>query len=105
MQKLEVFSPIGDDTMARKAVASPLDTLDGKTIGEVWNGVYKGTETFPVLRELLQQRFPGLKVIPFTEFPANYGGETRKEQAEAARRIAELAKAKGCDAIITGNGA
>ena len=47
MQKLEVFSPIGDDTMARKAVAPPLDTLDGKTIGEVWNGVYKGTETFP----------------------------------------------------------
>jgi len=105
MQKLEVWSPIGEDTMAPKGVTPPLDTLDGKTIGEVWNGVYKGSETFPVLRELLQERFPRLKIIPYTEFPANYGGETRQAQAEAARSIAALAKEKGCDAIITGNGA
>ena len=105
MQKLDVISPVGDETVTRKAVAPPIDTLEGKTIAEVWNGVYKGDETFPKLRALLKQRFPGLKIIPYTEFPANYGGETRKEQQEAAKRIAELAKEKGCDAVITGNGA
>ena len=105
MEKLEVLSPVGEETIKHKAVAPPLAKIEGMTIGEVWNGVYKGNETFPILREFLKERFPGIKIIPYTEFPANYGGETRKEQQEAARRIAELAKEKGCDAIITGNGA
>ena len=105
MEKLEVLSPIGEETIKHQAVAPPVASFEGITIGEVWNGVYKGNETFPILRESLKQRFPGITIVPYTEFPANYGGETRKEQQEAARRIAELAKEKGCDAIITGNGA
>lgn len=105
MEKFEVLSPAGDETITRKTVAPGIDTLDGKTIGEVWNGVYKGNETFPVLRALLKQRYPGVKIIPYTEFPANYGGETRSEQSEAAGKIAALAKELGCDAVITGNGA
>src|SRR4030095_5509562 len=99
MEKLDVLSPAGDETITRKTAAPGIDTLDGKTIAEVWNGVYKGNETFPVLRELLKQRYPGVKIIPYTEFPANYGGETRKEQSEAARKVAALAKELGCDAV------
>jgi hypothetical protein len=105
MEKFDVLSPVGDETITRKTVSPCIDTFEGKTIGEVWNGVYKGNATFPVLRELLKERYPGVKVIPYTEFPAGYGGETIREQRDSARKIAALAKEKGCDAVITGNGA
>ena len=105
MEKFDVSSPLGDETITRKSVAPRIDTLDGKTIGEVWNGVYKGDSTFPVLREVLKRKYPGVKVIPYTEFPAGYGGETLGEQRESARKIAAMALERGCDAIITGNGA
>lgn len=105
MEQFEVLSPAGGETIKRKTVARSLDGFEGKTICEVWNGVYKGNDTFPALRELLKQKYPGVKVIPYTEFPSNYGGETLTEQRAAAQRIALMAKEKGGDALISGNGA
>lgn len=105
MEKFELVSPAGGENTKRRVVAPPLDTFEGKTVCEVWNGVYKGNETFPILRELLRQQYPGIKIIPYTEFPSNYGGETLSEQRAAAQNIAAMAKKKGCDALISGNGA
>ncbi len=105
MEKFEVVSPAGSETIKQQTASAPLHNFDGKTICEVWNGVYKGDESFPALRDLLKQRFPGVKIIPYTEFPSNCGGETLTKQKESARRIAVLAKEKGCDALISGNGA
>lgn len=105
MEKFAVLSPAGAETIKRTTVAPPLDGFEGKTICEVWNGVYKGNDTFPALRELLKQKYPGVRVIPYTEFPSNYGGETLTEQRASAQQIARMAKEKGCDALISGNGA
>ncbi|HEV8518591.1 MAG TPA: hypothetical protein VGQ54_08450 [Burkholderiales bacterium] len=105
MEIFEVLSPAGSEIIKRKSIAPRLDNFDGKTVGEVWNGVYKGNDSFPALREQLKQRYPGLKVIPYTEFPFRYGGDTLTQQKEFARHIAALAKEKGCDALISGNGA
>jgi hypothetical protein len=105
MEKYEVVSPVGRDAVERARGAARLERLEGKTLGEFWNGVFKGDETFPVIRRLLQQRFPGLEVVPFTEFPHAPGSDHPSKQRELARRMAELAQAKGCDAVISGNGA
>ena len=105
MQKHEVVSPLGLDAVGQVAGAARLDSLDGKTVGEFWNGVFKGDQTFPVIRRLLQQRFRRLTVIPFTEFPHAPGSDHPAKQGEHAQRMAILAKEKGCDAVISGNGA
>ena len=105
MEKLSVVSPVGLDAVEVKRAAPRLDDLNGKTVGELWNGVFKGDLTFPVIRRLLQQRFPRLNIIPFAEFPHLPGSDHPKEQWERARLIAALAKEKGCDAVISGNGA
>jgi len=105
MEMFDVIRPVGGETIKRKSIAPRLDNLDGKTIGEIWNGVYKGNDSFPALRKLLRQRYPNVKIIPYTEFPSNYGGETLREQMESARKLANSFKEKGCDAIISGNGA
>ncbi len=105
MPKIEVVSPAGLEVVKRSGSAPRLASLDGKTIGEVWNGVFKGDFTFPIIRKLLQQKYPGLRIIPYTEFPHTPGSDNPTQQRERARRIAELAKEKGCDAVISGNGA
>ncbi|MGE0556832.1 MAG: hypothetical protein AB7E73_01565 [Burkholderiales bacterium] len=105
MEKLEVVSPAGLAAVAASGAAPRLADLDGKTVGEFWNGVFKGDITFPVIRRLLQSRYPHLRIIPYTEFPHAHGSDNPAEQRERARRLAALAKEKGCDAVISGNGA
>ncbi len=105
METIEVVSPVGDETAAQTTTAPRLHDLAGKTVGETWNGLFKGDFTFPLIRKLLQERCPGIKVIPYTEFPFLHGGDNPTYQADLARRIAALAREKGCDALISGNGA
>ena len=105
MERFEVVSPLGLEAVAQAGAAPRLDTLEGKTVGEFWNGVFKGDQTFPVIRRLLQQKFPRLKVIPYTEFPHARGSDHPAHQRELAHRMAALAREKGCDAVISGNGA
>ena len=104
MEKFEVLSPLGGLVVDRKNVAPRLDTLQGKTVGETWNEDFKGDFMFPVYRELLKERYPGVKVIPYTEFPFSTLRGTPEYQRELARRIAAVAKEKGCDALISGKG-
>lgn len=105
MEKMEVVSPAGGAIVEQKTVAPRLDHLEGKTIGETWNGVFKGDYTFPIIREMLKRKYPGVKVIPYTEFHHFYGADNPTHQWELARQMAALAKEKGCDALISGNGA
>jgi hypothetical protein len=103
-EKLRVISPEGLPQGAAQDASEPLDTLAGKTIGEVYNNHFKGELMFQTYRRLLKQRFPGVKIVPFDEFPIVYVGGDPASQKRIAKDIAALAKERGCDAIITGNG-
>ncbi len=105
MEKLSVVSPLGLEVVKSSGSAPRLDTLAGKTIGEVWNGVFKGSFTFPVLRRFLQQKYPGLKIVPYTEFPHAPHSDNPARQKELADEVVAIAQRTGCDALIMGNGA
>ncbi|MBX3665835.1 MAG: hypothetical protein KF834_09120 [Burkholderiales bacterium] len=105
MEKIEVVSPLGLEAVKLAGNARRLDGLEGKTIGEFWNGVFKGDISFPIIRRLLLQRFPRLKIIPYSEFPHEPASDHPSKQRELAQRMASLAKERGCDAVISGNGA
>ena len=100
-----VHSPLGGETLAQQSLARRLDHLDGKTIGESWNGDFKGDLTFPIIRKLLQERYPGITIVPYDEFPYLHGADDPAHQKALARQIAARAKELGCDAVISGNGA
>jgi len=102
--KNQVISPEGLPLAAIKGLSRHIDTLEGKTIGEVYNNHFKGELMFQTYRQLFKDKFPGVKVIPFTEFPTVFVGGDPESQKKTAREIAALAKERGCDAIITGNG-
>ena len=105
MEQLSVISPAGVQVVEQRGIAPRLPSLAGTTVGEIWNGVFKGDETFPVLREMFRTRFPDTKIVPYTEFPFFPGDDRPHAQQEVARQIAALAQEKGCDAVISGNGA
>ena len=102
--RFSVISPEGLPLGATGSVSRQLDSLEGKTIGEVYNNHFKGELMFTTYRRLFEQRYRGIKIIPFTEFPIVYVGGDAASQKKIAKEIAALAKERGCDAIITGNG-
>ena len=63
MEKMSVISPGGLEFIDHKEAAPRLNDLAGKTVGEIWNGVFKGNDTFPIVREMLKWKFPGINVI------------------------------------------
>lgn len=101
----EVVNPLGEPVVNTITMAPRLNTLEGKTIGEIWNGGFRGDETFPMIRKMLRERYPAIKVIPYTEFPlvtiASLHPEKKKKTLEDLR--AKI-KEKGCEAAIMGNG-
>ncbi len=103
-QKMGVISPEGLQLKATGGVSRHLDTLNGKTIGEVYNNHFKGEFMFQTYRRLLKEKYPGVKIIPYTEFPIIYVGGDPASQKKTAADAAALAREWGCDAIITGNG-
>ncbi|MBI2906235.1 MAG: hypothetical protein HYX92_01125 [Chloroflexi bacterium] len=100
----EVVSPLGEAAIDTVSVARGLLDLNGKTIGEVWNGGYRGELTFPIIRELLRRRYPDVKFVPYTEFPIQDIHGSTAELHGRAEAAAAIALEKGCDALITGNG-
>ena len=103
-ETFEVISPLGGGTVQGKSAAKRLDTLNGKTVCEMWNADFKGDFTFPIYRELLKEQFPDVRVIPYTDFPYSSIRGTPAHQRELDEQMVALAKEKGCDAVITGNG-
>ena len=103
--EIEVVSPLGRTGIEPISPAERLDTLDGKTIGEVWNGGFTGEVSFPIIRQMLKERYPGVKIVPYSEFPlstiAAFWPERKEDTLKAVREV--LLKT-GCDAVITGNG-
>lgn len=103
--RLEVLNPTSEVSVSAEN-AKRLDTLNGKTICELWaTGHWAGEKTFPMIRELLRQRYRDVKFVPYTEFPFKERGFSTRESYEAYfGRMGDLLKPKGCDAVIVGNG-
>ena len=102
--KMAVVSPEGLQLRAIGGISRHLDTLEGKTIGEVYNNHFKGELMFQTYRRLLKEQYPGIKIVPYDRFPTVYVGGDPASQKKTAKEIARLAKEWQVDAIITGNG-
>ena len=101
-----VVSPVGTPVPKEKQCLAPrLDTLESKTVCEVWNAGFAGETSFPIIEKLLRERYPGVKVVPYTDLPlttiASMHSSTKAKMLESVR---SAFLAKGCDAVISGNG-
>ena len=100
--EFSVLSPLGKQVGTAGNIAPRLPDLNGKTIGEVWNGMFRGDVLFPALRELLKKRYPDIKFVPYTELP---DVEVWTNLDQRMDGLKEALKQKGVDAVISGVGA
>jgi len=80
--------------------AKRIETLDQKIVGMVWNGRFRGDEIFSLLTKALTQRYAGLQIVPWTQFPRD-GEHGAPEWKKHPGLLAE----KGCEALIVATGA
>src|SRR5262245_12252573 len=90
--------PRGVQTAVMTELAPRLDSLAGKTIGQLWDDLFRGDEIFPVLERELGQRFPGVRFVRYDVFGSTHGGAEQRVIA----LLPEKLRALQVDAVISG---
>ena len=96
----EVVWPSGKRSVAAHDLAQRLDTLEGKTVAELWSWTFKGDVMFRAFEDELSKRYPGIKFIGWKEFGEIHGANER----EVLASLPEKLKNFGVDAVICGVG-
>jgi hypothetical protein len=97
MIRLEFYDPSGVLEVTQP-FAPRLATLEGKRIGFVSNEQWQAYRMLPLLKELMEQDFPGIEVLPLDAYPQ---GNALIGTEETARKVKE----SGVDAVVVGNAA
>jgi len=98
--KYRALWPRGPRQAKVKSLARRLDTLEGKTVAWLWDYLFRGDEIFAQLEEGLQERYPGVNFVHWSEFGNTHGSEER----EIVAALPKTLKAKGVDAVVSGMG-
>ncbi len=96
-----VVWPLGRSTSERVDLSPPISDLSGKTVGEMWDYLFKGDSMFTILREKLRARYPDIKFVDYSEFGNTHGPKER----EVVGKLPEALREHGCDIVISGVGA
>ena len=94
----EAHWPRGVRQQATRALAPRLATLEGKTVAQIWDYLFKGDEVFELLEEGLKKQFPGIKFVSWRDLGSTHGGDEKENLAALPQRFKEL----GVDAVISG---
>ena len=96
----EALWPRSPRQAKRRALAPRLATLEGKTVAQLWDYVFRGDEVFEFLEQGLAARFPGVRFVSWREFGNTHGSDEREVVARLPQRLREM----GVDAVISGMG-
>lgn len=99
--KFEVVWPLGRSVYETIPLAKRAPDLQGKTICELWDWLFKGDEMFPIIREALSKRYPTIKFVDYSVFGCTHGPKER----EVTAALPDLLRKHGCDAVISAVGA
>ena len=99
--KYDVLSPLSRKAVKTTHAAPRVPDLNGKTVCELWDVIFRGETIYPQVREYIRARFPGVKFVDYTEF-GNFHG-VREHEVSAS--IPEKLRMHKADAAIVGIGA
>ncbi|HYC47821.1 MAG TPA: hypothetical protein VED01_20310 [Burkholderiales bacterium] len=94
----EAYWPRSPRQQLMRELAPRLDTLEGKTVAQLWDELFKGDVVFDLLEEGLKQRYPGVNFVSWRVFGSTHGGKEREVLAALPGRL----KALGVDAVVSG---
>ena len=97
----EVVWPLGKPAYRTRSPSARVPDLSNKVLAETWDYLFRGEEIFPILREQLAARFPGVKFVTYDVFGNLHGPRQRALIA----RVPELLRQHKVDAVISAIGA
>ena len=93
----EVVWPSGERKQAIQPLAKRLDTLNGKTVAQLWDYLFAGDEVYATLEERLREQYPDVKFVSWREFGTTHVLNEKELLASLPARFKEL----GVDAAIS----
>src|SRR5207247_3076617 len=91
----DVVWPLAPSAAPAGSLAARSADLSGKTVGELWDYLFKGEEMFPLIRKALETRYPGIRFVEFETFGSIHG----RDEKELAATLPGLLRKHGCDAV------
>ncbi|MDP6350958.1 MAG: hypothetical protein QF926_14575 [Alphaproteobacteria bacterium] len=95
-----VVWPRSEKAVAITELAPRLDTLEGKTVCQLWDYMFRGDEIFPILETALAERYPGIDFIGYDRFGSTHG----EDEAAIIAGLPDKLRDLGADAVISGMG-
>ena len=87
----EVVWPLGASAYKTRAPNARIDDLSGKVVGELWDFLFRGEDIFPIVREELSKRYPGIRFVTYDVF-GNVHGPQQRELVVVAMRVGGKAR-------------
>lgn len=97
----DVVWPLGRPAYETRSPNARIADLSNKVVGELWDYLFRGEEIFPILRERLKARFPGIRFVTYEVFGNVHG----PQQRELVARVPGLLREHQVDAVISAIGA
>jgi len=95
----EVVWPRGKKAGEGIASAERLKTLEGKTICELSNTIFRSNEIFPIIERELSKRYAGIHFVSYDVFGTGHGKEP-----EVVAKLPDMLRESKSDAVISGVG-
>jgi len=93
----EVVWPSGERRQKIQPLAKRFDTLNGKTIAQLWDYLFMGDEVYATLEEEIRKIYPEVKFVSWREFGNTHTTNEKELLASLPQRFKEL----GVDAAIS----
>jgi hypothetical protein len=93
----EVVWPSGERRLNTRPLAKRLDTLNGKTVAQLWDYLFAGDDVFEALEEELARTYPDVKWVSWREFGSTHAVNEKELLASLPARFKDL----GVDAAIS----
>ena len=93
----EVVWPCGERRLKMRPLAKRLDTLNGKTVAQLWDFLFAGDEVCTALEEKLREQYPDVKWVSWREFGSTHAVNEKELLASLPQRFKDL----GVDAAIS----
>jgi hypothetical protein len=97
----EVVWPSGRFVSKPVNLASPVLDLNGKTVCEIWDGVFKGDQMYPIINAELKRKYPDIRIIDCATMGNSHGTNEREYVADLPNLLREFS----ADAVISAVGA
>ena len=81
-----------------RELAPRLDTLEAKTVAQLWDELFKGDVVFEHLEEGLKKRYPKINFVSWKVFGSTHGGNEKAALAALPQKLRDL----GVDAVVSG---